>query len=294
VRDEIETIETAMTLDATDVQAAELLEGVVLVTVPHMDDAVLACGGTLAQLSDTSRVHVVYASDGRRSPEPLFPWSDRVDVDLFSIRKQEARTALDRLGVPQGHIHFLGLPDCRIARHRGELEAGLADLSAEIRPDRILTPFRFDRHPDHVALNRAVIRRLGGADRAPLILEYFVYHHWRLLREGDVRAYLRPGLLKRVIISSVSELKRSVLESFRSQTTRYFDWQTRPNLTAQLLDEVSRSPEYYLPFDPDRAGARVFSRSTAWIRIAHRLEPALKKQKDRVVAVARRGLRGTA
>ena len=281
-----------VTLAASEARAADLLRGVVLIAVPHMDDAVLACGGTIAQLPKKECVHVVYATDGSRSPEPVVPWRDRVEVDLFAIRKAEARKAMGQLGVPQSNLHFLGLPDCRLPRHGRELEQGLREAVERIRPDCILTPFRFDRHPDHLAVNRAVLRRLAQGEPAVRVIEYFVYHQWRLLPEGDVRAYLRPGLLRKVAIQGVSELKRNALDCFESQTTRFFEWQSRPNLTGALLDDVSRGEEYFLVYEPALPGTRVFARSTAWIRIAHRLEPFLKRHKDRVVALTRRGLGG--
>jgi LmbE family N-acetylglucosaminyl deacetylase len=280
-------------LSACETRAADLLRGVVLIAVPHMDDAVLACGGTIAQLPDRERIHLLYATDGARSPEPVVPGRDRVEVDLFAIRKAEARAALGHLGVPEPNLHFLGLPDCRLRRHARELEEGLGGIVERIRPDCVLAPFRFDRHPDHLAVNRAVLRRLARPETTTRIIEYFVYHHWRLLPRKDVRAYLRPGLLRRVAIQEVSEIKRSALDRFESQTTRFFEWQSRPNLTSELLDEASGGAEYFLPYEAELSGTRVFTGSRTWIRIAHRLEPFLKRHKDRVVALARRG-RGAA
>jgi hypothetical protein len=154
----------------------------------------------------------------------------------------------------------------------------------------VLAPFRFDRHPDHLAVNREVLRRFAGPDSRAIVVEYFVYHQWRLLPGGDVRAFLRPGLLRSVSIGHVSDAKRAALDRFESQTTRFFDWQTRPNLTPELLDEVSLGAEYFLPHDRALPGARVFERSRAWIRIAHWLEPYLKRKKDRAIALTRRAV----
>jgi LmbE family N-acetylglucosaminyl deacetylase len=278
---------SASSFGATEISAGELLSGVILLAVPHMDDAALACGGTIAQLPDKERVHLVYATDGRRSPEPLLPGLDRRDVDLYPVRRAEAVDAMGSLGVPAANIHFLGLPDCRLRRHRRELATGLFERVRAVNPDLVLAPFRYDRHPDHLAVNRAVLHDLGGSP-TPRVLEYFVYHQWRLLREGDVRAYLRPGLLRSVSIGDVSRAKRSALDKFASQTTKFFDWQQRPNLTDELLTEVSARPEFFLPYDPAMSGANVFERGTPWIRVAHRLEPFLKRHKDRAVAMAQR------
>jgi len=264
--------------------------GPLLLLVPHMDDCVLGCGGTLARLADAARVHVLYATDGKRSPEPLLPWRDRVDTEtLGRDRVAEARAALARLGVPEENVRFLGLPDGGLRRVADVLARGVEAAVERLRPRWLLAPFRFDRHPDHLALNRAAtaLHRAGG----PELVEYFVYQHSRLLPRGDVRRYVRPGQLVRVEIDTVAERKAEALRAFRSQTTRYYPWQTRPNLTPQLIEAVSRVPETFLPYDPRFAGSRIFASGATWIRLAQRLEPTLKRRKDQAVAAARRLLR---
>lgn len=268
----------------------EVFAGRVLLAVPHMDDGVLACGGTIARLPDPRQVHVVYATDGSRSPEPLVPWLDHRPTDLERVRADEARAAMGHLGVPPENLHFLGLPDSRLRRHPEALEHSLAELLRRLRPAHLLAPFRYDRNPDHLAVNRAATRLCGKGGDTPRLSEYFVYYRWRLLPGGDLREYIDPALLLRVETAAVSRRKREALDLFRSQTTRYCPWQTRPNLTPELLDEVSEAPELFLRYDANRPGALVFTRGVPWIRVAHRLEPVLKKRKDQVVALLRRGL----
>jgi LmbE family N-acetylglucosaminyl deacetylase len=274
---------------AEAVDPGAFFDGRLLLTVPHQDDGVLACGGTIARLPDPKAVHVVYATDGSRSPEPVLPWGDRAGPDLVDVRADEAREAMTSLGVPVENVHFLALPDGALRGHATELSASLAELVARIRPNHVLTPFRYDRHTDHLALNRAVTTLEGeGKLGEAVVTEYFVYHYWRLLRRGDVRAYIRPGLLQQVEIEEVFRRKRGALDRFRSQTTRFYEWQTRPNLTPQLLDAVSREPEVFLRYDRRMPGARVFRGNVPWIRAAHRLEPVLKKRKDQAVALLKR------
>jgi LmbE family N-acetylglucosaminyl deacetylase len=272
-----------------DRDPSEVFAGRILIAVPHMDDGVLACGGTIARLPHPERVHVVYATDGSRSPEPLIPWLDAVPGDLEEVRTEEARAAMGYLGVPTENLSFLGLPDSGLRRHGEALEKALGDLIERIRPDHLLAPFRYDRNPDHLALNRVATALSRKGEEAPLLSEYFVYYRWRLLPGGDVREYIDPELLIRIETSQVSGRKREALSLFRSQTTRYCPWQRRPNLTEELLDEVSGTPELFLRSDPLRPGAAVFTRAIPWIRLAHRLEPVLKKRKDQVVALLRRG-----
>ena len=264
------------------VTADELLPGRVLLAIPHMDDGVLACGGMIAQLSDPSRVHVVYASDGRSSPEPVVPWRDRVTDDLFEVRRAEAIAAMGRLGVPAEQLRFLELPDGRLRRHGAQLTAGLRTLLDRLRPERMLVPFRYDQNPDHLAVHAAARRCTPQS-----LVEYFVYYRLRFLPGGDLRDYLRPELRAEVDIGAVSSEKRAALDCFASQTTRFYPWQTRPSLTAALLDEVSAAPESFVCDVP--AGGNVFARGATRIRILHRLEPTLKRPKDRALALLRRG-----
>ncbi len=84
--------------------------------------------------------------------------------------------------------------------------------------------------------------------------------------------------------------KRAALDCFRTQTTRYYDWQTRPILRPELLDEECVGPEQFLRYDPTLPGARVFSSTALWIRIAHRIEPRLLRWKYLLKSSLLRGL----
>jgi hypothetical protein len=110
----------------------------------------------------------------------------------------------------------------------------------------------------------------------------------RFLPGGDLRDHLQPALRSEVDITAGSKLKRVALDCFASQTTRFYPWQTRPNLTPALLDDVSAAPESFVCDAP--AGAAVFVRNATRIRILNRLEPTLKRPKDRTLALLRRGL----
>jgi LmbE family N-acetylglucosaminyl deacetylase len=271
--------------------ASELLPGTVLLLAPHMDDCVLGCGGTVAALDDPTRVHVAYATDGSLSPEALPFTRDRRDVAaLVAQRARESVDALARLGVPEEQVHFLGFPDGRLSHHDEELRTVLRDLGDRVAPEHVLAPFRFDRHPDHLALSRATTAVFG--EHPGRVLEYFVYHRSRLLPRGDIRAHLRPGLLLGVRIGGQSTRKAEALQAFRTQTTRFYPWQSRPNLTPALIQDLAAAPETFLPHDPALPGTTVFSGGGALIRLAVAAEPRLKRWKDRTLALLRRPVPG--
>lgn len=268
-------------------KSIERFQGRVLIVAPHMDDEVLACGGLMALLSDKSRIYVAYATDGTMSPAPVLPGSDAASPDLGELRMQESVQAMAVLGVPEANLSFIGLPEARLPSHAEELARRIQALLERIQPDHVLVPFRLDRHPDHLAVNQVVTNALQEGRLRGELTEYFVYHRWRLLPKRDIRRYLRHPQLIRVDLSSVAAMKRRALDCFRTQTTRYYPWQTRPILTPELLDEECRE-EQFLCYDPDYPGMKVVTSMSAWIRVAHRLEPRLQKLKYLATTAAQR------
>jgi LmbE family N-acetylglucosaminyl deacetylase len=277
----------------TRADPAEVFPGVIAVVAPHMDDEVLGCGTTLARLPHKQRIHLVYATDGSRSSVPAAPWIGGTAPDLSAIRMEEALAAAQTLGIPNSNVHFLGYPDGRLNQQLPEFVEALASVLKTIRPIHLLVPFRFDRHPDHLAVNRAAMSlRQKGGYRAEL-LEYFVYSNWRLLPCQDIRRYIYRSHLIEITVGADCSTKRKALECFQSQTTKFYRWQKRPNLTQSLLDEVCRGPEFFLRYDPAYPDTLIFSRARTWIRLTHAVEPTLKKGKDRAVALLRSMQRGS-
>ncbi len=258
------------------------LNGSGVIFAPHVDDETLGCGGTLARLPHKKAWHVVYATDGMRSLEPDIPWRDKVPPELGRIRQEEARAALSMLGIPSENIHFLGFPDGKLSRHKRELCRAMTEWIRAWRPDHVLVPFRYDRHPDHLAVNRAGTALAKTQKIKCDLIEYIVYSKWRLLPEGYVRRYIRPELLRKVDITAVAAIKRAALDAFKSQTTCFLDWQVRPTLPEALLEQACREPECFLPYDARFEGASIFTRSAFRIRVVHSLEPWLHKRRNQV------------
>lgn len=257
--------------------------GRVMVVAPHMDDESLGCGLLLATHPDKTRVHVVFATDGSRSPEPADGERGRA-AGLVTQRESEAREALSVLGIPPANARFLGFEDGSLARDGARLSAALVECARDLSPQHLFVPFRYDWHPDHVAVNQAVCEARNQGHIDAEVVEYFVYSQRRLLPAGDIRAYLPSEALRRLGPGPewATRLKRRALECHHSQTTRYFDGQARPILTPELLDRVCAEPEVFLSYDPARPGREVFTRLGTWIVLAQRLEPGIKRCKDRL------------
>jgi len=268
---------------------AQLFPGTILVIAPHMDDEVLACGGTIARLPSQARVHLVYATDGASSYSPVVPWLDATSPELPAVRRAEATAALQTLGVSPDNLHFLDLPDGQLEHHEQALERAFMVLIQKLRPDHVLIPFRYDRHPDHLAANRAAHAAMQRVENRAQLFEYFVYYRWRMLPGRDVRTYVRGDAVYAVDIQPVGERKRAALDCFKSQTSQYYSWQDRPILSQASLDEVCRHAEIFLRYDPALAGVAVFRGAGGWIRFVHAFEPVAKRRKDQVMALLRRG-----
>ncbi len=257
--------------------------GPLVIVAPHQDDETLGCGGLIARLSAEREIHVVFATDGSRSPLAA---GESVNPSLVSTREEEARQALSCLGVGGDHLHFLRLPDGALSAHEEELRAGLQEVIGRLAPATVLVPFRYDWHPDHCAAQRVTAGAHAAGTIPGALVEYFVYTQRRLLPGGDIRACLMPDALWRVEINQVAARKRQALEQFRSQTTRYFDWQRRPILTDEVLTRACVSPEIFLPSTANletRGGIPPW-----WIDVASRWEPQLKRAKDGVVSWLKR------
>jgi hypothetical protein len=114
------------------------------------------------------------------------------------------------------------------------------------------------------------------------LVEYFVYTQRRLLPGGDVRSCFTPTSIWQVETASVATAKRGALECHRSQTARIFDWQERPILTPDVLTRSCQSPEVFLPTTATLPTRRLVP--PWWIGMATRLEPPIKRTKDRLHA----------
>lgn len=254
----------------------QLLPGTIVIVAPHMDDEALACGGLIAKLPHKHRIHVIYATDGMRSPAPIIQGRDKISPDLGKTRMKESMEAMKLLGVPEQNLHFLCLPEAQLKKHVDSLRNLLTGKIKQIAPSHIFVPFRYDRHPDHLAVNDVVMQSLQQGSQ---LIEYFVYYRWRLMPKRDIRKYIRPEMLFRLEIADVAQKKRQALDCFASQTTIYYSWQTRPILTAALLAEECQNPEIFLISDASSSGAAIFSGPLFWIQLVHRVEPLLQRWK---------------
>lgn len=255
----------------------ELLRGTVLLLAPHFDDEILGCGGMLAILPEKQRVHVLFATAGNSLP--IAARNARSPAQIGHTRKRESCAALHHLGISAESLHFLDIPEGRLAAEKERVTDGINRLLQAIRPDTILLPFRFDQHTDHLALyeagRRSAVLHAPHAD----ILEYFVYVHYPLLPRKDIRRYCKPDRLYEINIRIAAEQKKQALNLFTSQTTLFYPDQCRPVLSAELIAEYAEGPEYLLRCPADQHPCTI---PAGLLQAVQHLQPQLKRCKERL------------
>lgn len=267
---------------ARQVDPATFFQGPVLVLAPHSDDEALGCGGTIAQLAPQVPVHVAYATDGRMSP-PGPDGGPAPNADqIVQERRQEARNAMALLGVPSENLHFLDLPDGRLAASQPHLETGLAGLLGRVRPMTVLAPFRHDQHPDHLAVHRAARRVLRSAPQVRLA-QYFIYRRFPFGTVSDIRQALDPRVLVRVDIDGNRAMKRQALDLYPSQVTAHYPWQSRPSLSRQFIEENCAGDEVFAVFDAAMSDRALFATRSPRFWIGLYLAPRAVQWKKRLI-----------
>lgn len=204
-----------------------------VVVAPHPDDEVLACGGLLAMHAAAGGdCFVLAVTDGEASDARAVPG------DLAAIRRAERAQGLQRLGLPSGCVHRLGLPDGRVGQQVGVLQDAITAL---LKPgDSVVATWRHDGHPDHDAVGRAALRACAAA-RCRLIEVPVWMWHWA--RPRDVRI---PWRRLRALPLSAAALhrKQAALAAHVSQLSPRLGGQASV-LDADMRARAERAHEYF-------------------------------------------------
>jgi LmbE family N-acetylglucosaminyl deacetylase len=172
----------------------------VLYLSPHLDDAALSCGGTLAaQVRRGETVLVVTVAAGAPPPGPLSAFAEamhrswQLGPDAVERRREEDRAACASLGADLVH---LPLPDCIYRRTRaadGWRYSSRADIFGPVHPEeeaallgeiaawlallpsaaRLVAPLGVGGHVDH-----QLVRRAAEAGARPIAHYYAEQPYW--------------------------------------------------------------------------------------------------------------------
>jgi len=187
-----------------------------IVFSPHQDDETLGCGGAIAlKRQQGVTVKVVFMTDGRYgSLQPM------ETAEFINLRKKEAKTALNALGVADSDIIFLDRLDGTLASLTGESRQNLVEqivqLLQQTAPEEVYVPHRKDFHADHEATYDLVRTAIVQSGMQVELLQYPIWIFWQnplsfQLQWKDLdRAYRLP-------INSVRERKHQAIETYQSQ-----------------------------------------------------------------------------
>lgn len=168
----------------------------VLLFSPHPDDDVIAAGLGLQHLNNQDVVlHVAYCVAGYNSVRDKYlehvpETSIDLRIEKTKVRENEAKRALEVIGLSEKHVHFLRLPfydnnhghGRRIYDH-SDVQI-VADLIAKVRPDHIFMAGDLaDPHQTHElcyniikdaieALDPKLYQQLKDGSIAPLVSKY--------------------------------------------------------------------------------------------------------------------------
>ncbi|MFZ9519061.1 MAG: PIG-L deacetylase family protein [Silvanigrellaceae bacterium] len=167
----------------------------VVVVSPHMDDAVLSCGGLLNQLLKTMDCLTVTVCTG--DPSGVDPANPPHGIALPSQRRSEEVAALRALGCELVQLNLLdaiyrvdvrtGMPLYPTMQsiwtmplesdeaHRKSLHANLSTyVGKNQRPTLFLAPMGIGHHVDHILCTQVVLSLVASTDHV-LLFEDFPY-----------------------------------------------------------------------------------------------------------------------
>lgn len=200
-----------------------------LVVAPHPDDEVLSSGGLIArQRGRGLEVRVLAVTDGEAAYRG---WDG-----LGARRRAEQLAGLAELGVPDGAVTRLGLPDGRVGAHERQLAALIARAAAGC--GLVVAPWTGDHHTDHEACGRAAAAAVGAGPAELVHGLFWAWHHRRPER-------LPTAVLVRLTLTEQHQRQRGLaLQQHRSQLCA--DFGPPPVLGPAQLQPVGWAAEYYI------------------------------------------------
>jgi LmbE family N-acetylglucosaminyl deacetylase len=222
----------------------QVQESTTVVFAPHQDDETLGCGALIARKRQEGRpVHVVFITDGSASHlgHPRF-----TPDELKTLRRQEAREALRRLGVESCAIHFLDEPDGTLghlsAERRSALIEKLTAVLHVVRPNKVFLPYQRDGSSEHDAAFELICTALNRAAVPCDVWQYPVWAWW------NPHALLRLAFLGRDCCKQANEdfgaAKSRALNCYASQVRPLAPWPDA-TLPAELVRVFHEDAEYF-------------------------------------------------
>ena len=137
-----------LTLISPDLTAA-LPSGPLIVLSPHPDDETLGAGALIARYrANGHKVKIILATEGAGASVKGLGEPDKI----AALRHKEACTATRLLGVADGDVVFLSLPDGDLMKHQAQIQKHILKAIRETAPALIVSPCPEKCHDDHQAI----------------------------------------------------------------------------------------------------------------------------------------------
>ena len=188
----------------------------ILFVAPHPDDECDNAGGTLAKLSKSHEIYIVYLTDGSAgSPKP-----EERGEKLAEIRRREALEGLKVLGIKSENAFFLNYPDTKLRFYIWEASEKVAEILKNVDPSLIIYPSLLDGHVDHWSggyITRVAIRKVG------ISVNELSYLNWLPIPSRSVFDAVKYILIpfRKKILVDVREYKRVKLEAMKKHESQF-------------------------------------------------------------------------
>ena len=211
---------------------------------PHLDDAVLSCGGFIAErVTDGDSVQIWTICAGAPPAGPLSPFARQLHQrwgtgrNAINIRRTEDRTACQRLGAISRHFP---IPDCIYRRdpitgkpliavnddlfsplpesQRSLVEELKVLLDADVSSECLLVvPLAFGNHIDHQLVRRAA----EGLDRP---LWYYTDYPYSAQEPDEYSAFLRSAWQSydQPVSSAGLQVWQTAVADYKSQISTFW------------------------------------------------------------------------
>ncbi|MEY2432680.1 MAG: hypothetical protein QOC92_2405 [Acidimicrobiaceae bacterium] len=177
-------------MSTTDDERLPAFEGSVVVLSPHLDDAVLSLGASIAasvRRGATVRIVTVFAGDPGTT-RPSSTWEVRCGfasaAEAAQKRRIEDLAACRRIGATPA---WLAYPDVDHAEERNTDQIGTAIEEAIVGADMVLMPGFPLVHPDHLQVTKLALERRSPAVRFGFYAEQ-PYVFWELVGPRSARS----------------------------------------------------------------------------------------------------------
>ena len=101
----------------------------VVIFAPHPDDETLGCGGVIAKkVKEGYNIVIIFMTDGRNALKELGVYSNPSPFELKEIRKKEAETATEILGVNKKNLVFLDIEDGALEKNMRTAEKRITKI----------------------------------------------------------------------------------------------------------------------------------------------------------------------